>query len=285
MSLRDIIFFDKDSTLGEFGLGRCGLYTGVKDFLQVQHDKNRELYVATSANEGGRIHIKNIEGLINGYFGKDRIGIGSELYILPDGTFRKVNEDFTPRISFLSKEQETIVMDSIKHISDRLFKLNDGFEKELLQEGINNFFEYWHGLIHKTTKEQFDESTRYQNPNVENGWHTKDLYLAKRLISPANYSKLRSVMVGDHSDETTVASDPETPLIIISYKVRKGNWNYVSSMIDRLFSDPKEKPCKVYDDLFASSKVNGDERVYSLEGLNFKLNIGKRGNTRWIYCD
>ncbi len=283
----DIIFLDKDHTLGEFDLDGCGLYPNVKFFLEEQIEKKRQLYVTTSAYEEGRVHLKDIEYLLSGYFGKDKIGVGDSLYVSPDGTLKKIIDDYAERMSFLPRDEQSRKMEEISSVSDRLFELlNDSLEKEALQKQINDFFKHWNGLIHRESKEEFVGSTRYKNPNInEYSNHIKDLYLAKRLISPVDYLNLRTVMVGDMGDDSTVNSDPETPLVIISDKVRNGDWKYVSFMIDRLFNDSKEKPFKVYDCIFNSLREvdSKGHRLYDLYGLKFNLKK-LPNNARLIHC-
>lgn len=71
-----------------------------------------------------------------------------------------------------------------------------------------------------------DFSQAYENPYCPG--HTKDLHLAKMLISPGTHERLSCVMIGDHGDALgTTASAPEIPLVVISDRVRNGEWQLV----------------------------------------------------------
>ncbi len=283
----DIIFFDKDSTLGEFESFRdnVGLYPNVPTFLEAQRETGRRLYVATTAGDGGRAHLADIDSLFEGYFGRQQIDAGNVvLYVREDGVIRGIRDDYDTRISFESEERrEALDAESLER-SDRLRELPFGSdEKKALQTEIQAWFHHWHQLLHNETRKPFDDSNIYQNPNIDSGSFIKDLHLARRLISPTGYEQLRTVMVGDHGDRGSPASDPETPLIIISGNTRAGDWQPVSRMLDELFSDASMPTWQVYERMFAQSTPSDEKRTLSLGGVEFSFEKGEQSERR-IYC-
>jgi len=283
----DIVFFDKDSTLGKFHDGASGLYPNVDNFLDSQRKLGRKLYVATTAGEGGRQHLVNVADKLDGYFGSEQINVSirQAFYFLPDGTIRNILDDYMRRKEFESPQRQKELDDGSYERGDRLFALPYGSEeREQLQKVINDFFAHWGQYLHKETREPLDDSIVYQNPHLNGGAHSKDLHLARRLIVPIGYEQLRTVMVGDYGDRTTVSSDPETPLIIISNDVRKGNWQMVSVMLDRMFSNGS-MPWQVYEEMFKGSTPREDEKYhsFSLNGIEFLLEKGDHSERR-VYC-
>lgn len=290
--MTDIIFLDKDKTLGCFYAGEKGLYPNVIDFLDLQKQKERKLYITTTANDEGRKHLADISDKLDGYFGSQQIDSSYLLYILPDGRIRNVYDDYIERKEFESKRKRKKLDDEAGARAERLNTLPfNSEERATLQKEINTFFDYWGQLLHKETREPFDEYKRFTNPY---GKFSKDLYLARRLIAPHDYESLRTVMVGDLGDDTTVLSDPQTPLIVISNNVREGNWQIVAKMLDKLFSDDNLMPWEVYDHLFNESTKNqpskrsnfrddGETRSLSLNGIKIALRKGSR-DERIIYC-
>src|SRR3989338_625156 len=297
MKTKDVLFFDKDHTLGEFSKIDKGLYPRVIDFLNNQFEKGIGLYIATDAGEAGRKHLEKIDFLLDGYFGREKIGSErGTLYVLPDGNIRRLYDDYCSRCSLLPEKKQSRLNDLLYKLADMKddFSLSIDKRKEI-ERRLEKFWKKCGRLVHSATKEPFDDSTIYVNPNAEAcgcAAFSKDIYLAKRLIDPVNYSDLRSVMVGDFGDEGVSLSDPETPLIVISNGVRSGEWHYISSMVDRLFSSQDEKPWQVYDRIFAGSSIVGNnERSCSLDGLKFRLKnrmeilSGRDSLARLVYCE
>lgn len=283
----DIVFFDKDSTLGEFDERACGLYPNVDNFLDSQKELGRRLYVATTAGEGGKQHLVDIVDKLDGYFGSEQINVSRRqaFYFLPDGTIRNVLDDYMKRKEFESPQRQKELDKESWERGDRLFALPYGSEeREQLQKVINDFFAHWGQYLHKETREPLDDSIVYQNPHLDGGAHSKDLHLARRLIVPIGYEQLRTVMVGDYGDRSSVSSDPETPLIVISNDVRKGNWQLVATMLNKMFSNGS-MPWQVYEEMFAQSpkKEDGKSNYFSLDGINFVLERGDRSE-RIVYC-
>lgn len=283
--MQDIIFLDKDGTLGEFSSGAPGLFPNVRAFLENQKQKQRYLYVTTIANHKSRSHLVDIEDLLSGYFGGDTIGVdGSGLYVLPDGQIRRIDEDYLKRREFESEDRQQALWAEADERSNRLDSLRYGTnERRILEQEINDFFDYWTELFHKETRELFDRSTTYQNPYMSGGLPHKDLFLARRLISPTDYTGLRTVMVGDGGDIRVVGCDPETPLIVISNEVREGNWSLVSNILDHLFSDQSKKPFVMYDSLFAQGANSGEKVALTISGSEYSLENSRRGE-RIVHC-
>ena len=283
----DVVFFDKDSTLGEFYDGACGLYPNVRDFLESQRQLERKLYVATAAGEGGRQHLVDVADKFEGYFGSEQINVSRKeaFYFLPDGTIRNILDDYQRREEFESEERQKELDDESKNRGDFLSALPWGSEeREALQKVVNDFFAHWGQYLHKETRKPLDDSIVYQNPHLEGGTHCKDLYLARRLIAPVGYEDLRTVMVGDYGARTSPSSDPQTPVIIISKDVRKGNWQLVAAMLNQMFSNGS-MPWQVYEEMFAQStpREDGKSNSFSLDGIEFVLERGDYSERR-VYC-
>ncbi|MBI5002225.1 hypothetical protein HZC31_02475 [Candidatus Woesearchaeota archaeon] len=274
----DILFLDKDETLGNWREEWLGLYPGVSDFLKNQKEKGRRLYIATTALNHREECLASVNTLLDGYFGRESIGEKrGELYVLPDGTFRKVDDDYQARIAFLSDEETSTGRHRAQERSARIEELLETgqdqseeyqrLQQERRQETIHLF-----SVVHKQTREPFDETTRYVNPHTKTPVsHGKDLYLARRLIAPVGYETLRTVMVGDYGDETTVTSDPETPLIVVSRSVRAGDWDLVSRLTDTLFSDKAHFPWEVFDALYGQAEPQKDEKTIQIQGVSYKM--------------
>jgi hypothetical protein len=278
-----IVFLDKDGTLGNFRPGSKGLFPKTVEFLRRQKRKERKLFAVTDANATGAAHLAGLP--LDGYFGREKAASSKkEMYITPDGKIRNIHDDYLMRKALETEEEEKrLDQEALEH-RDRMFAIRrDTAEKRRLQEEINRFFDYWGELLHKETKEPFDEATQYRNPN--GGWFPKDLYLVKRRISPQGYDKINAVMVGDGADTGTVISDPETPLIVISGRVASGEWHLVESALDLLFSDDGSQTWENFEALFSYSRPGGEEAkfVLSLNGVEYAIEKGKYGE-RIIHC-
>ena len=278
----DVIFLDKEETLGSYFNAAFKLYSGVREFLEVQSGRNRKKCVATTAvGDRWKSHLAPIEELLDGYFGAKEINSAdNKFYLFPNMSPRNIRNDYVLRINIAPNRKE---LDGKYKL---MLKQRDWFsggdkEREELNAKIAQFFSYWHELVHKETGQPFDESSLYRNPHSDDGFY-KDLFLARRLVSPTNYRDLRTIMVGDHKDVSAASSDPETPLIVISDQVRLGQWGIVSTMLDKLFSDAIMKPWQVYD-VLGTGALHADSKTVSIDGLAF--NLERTGcNGRVIYC-
>lgn len=279
----DVLFLDKDGTLYD-DHNSHDLFPGVKRFLETQKAAARKLYIATGSNEESKIHLFDVESLLDGYLGREQLDSArATRYVSADGMVHLVKDDYEHREVFLSEPRKEKLEGMRRRRSARLDALPSGSEeRESLQNRINSHFDYWQKPLHNQTREPFDPTTRYEHPHNKPGF-LKDLHLARRLVAPQGYADLRTVMVGDPADKTTVSSDPETPLIIISNTVRQGNWGIVSCAIDYLFSSPELKPFQVYDAASESARQYGKRRVTELAGMNFPLERDIRGE-RFMYC-
>ena len=272
----DILFLDQDYTLGNFRGDQTGLYPHTAQFLEAEKDKGRKLYIATTAGASWRRHLASVDHLLSGYFGRELIDASlNVLYLLPDGTVRKLYDDFQSAFDFLTlEEQRTFNQEQQERIKkkDRHSNNEEYKEAETMQEEINSVCALmYERLLHKITKEPFDETSRYKNPHMEGSVFTKDIWLARRLIAPQDYASLRTVMVGDDGDKTSILSDPQTPLIIVSNKVQEGNWDLVSRLTDKLFSDPSQFPWQVYDELYAASQPVENKRQIVIDGIPYLM--------------
>lgn len=273
---KDILFLDKDNTLGDWACDES-FYPGAIAFLQQQKERERELYIATAAGEPGRVHLAEADHLLTDYFGREKINGGLRgLYCLPDGTFREISDDYKDRIWTMPKEESDRLLTEAERVCDRKESTRIASEKEDLQRQLDEFWRKCGECINIKTGEPFDESTRYQNPYLKSGSHTKDLYLARRLISPLKYQDLRTVMVGDWGDARSYCSDPLTPLVVVSNRVRSGEWNLVSTVVDLLFNNPEKMPWQRFDDLHAAETV-----VLQNENYKFQRN---EWSSRLVYC-
>ncbi|MBS3123806.1 hypothetical protein J4437_04180 [Candidatus Woesearchaeota archaeon] len=294
--MKDIIFLDKDGTLGRFepgqnGLSPNGLFPNVSSFLENQVKKEREFFITTIAGEDGKEHLKEVNHLLSGYFGYEKINSGyHNFYIRPDGNIKPVDKDYCFRIFLESEEKQRELEDQAQERGDRLSHLSLKSKERLrLQKEINEFYGHWHQLIQKETKEPYNCSLDYSNPYLPERvtGFCKDLFLARRLISPIAYGDLRTVMVGDYGDKTTPDSDPQTPLIIISEAVQKGAWSLVEVTLDKLFSDKVKKPYEIYDALYAAGNLSGRPdgkcRQFTLDSIQYEAQI-IGNNSRVLYC-
>src|SRR3989344_1072825 len=272
---KDILFLDKDSTLGDWVCGD-GLYPGAKEFLQHEREWGRELYIVTAAGEPGRVHLVEVDHLLTDYFGGGKIDASREgLYCFPDGTFRIISEDYRSRIWTLPDEERKQLFAEVEKLCDQNeFTISDA-EREYLQKQIDDFWKKWGDSININTGESFDETTRYQNPYI-NGAHMKDLHLARRLISPQDFQQLRTVMVGDRGDADIYSSDPSTPLVVVSKRVREGEWNLVSAIVDLLFDNPVRMMWEMFDGLHTAENV-------TLQNENYKFERNE-WSSRLVYC-
>jgi len=288
---RDILFLDKDNTLGDF-LDE-GLYSGSARFLEKQKGQGQELYIATTACAGGREHLTEVDHLLSGYLGEEDISTRDKpRYVLSNGVIREIYNDYHSRTDGLLKSRRDELYVEADKRADRLFALpHDSSEREALQQEINDFFDYWHGLIHKETGEPFDQSTKYQNPHIEKGSLSKDIHLARRIISPQDPDSLRCVMVGDPGDAMDWISDPQTPIVVVSERVRSGDWSLVSRVLDRMYAK-HVVPAQVYDAIFEEARITDDQmsfrREVKLEGhvyiLENKTRTRRELPTRIICC-
>ncbi len=241
-----------------------------------ERERGRELYITTTAGEPGRVHLAEVDHLLSDYFGREKIDAGKRsLYCLPNGTFRVISDDYKDRIWTLPKEESDHLLAKANKFCDLKAATRVDSEREGLQQQIDDFWKKWGVRINIKTSEAFDESTRYQNPHIE-GYHSKDLYLAQRLISPKEYQDLRTVMVGDGGDADSYCSDPFTPLVVVSGRVRKGEWNLVSTVVDLLFDNPERMPRERFDELHTGETV-------SLQKEDYKFEVNE-WNSRLIYC-
>jgi hypothetical protein len=292
---RDVTLFDVDSTLGDFSPGKIGLYPGVVNFLRLQAEKRR-LYTASNSGDGGSKRIGEARQFFEACFGSNEVNSSKIHYIREDGMPRLMANDYIMRFDVQTEEIQALVKEN-ERLGDLLLT-DEHFmvESEAANELRRKYAELSQCLdvyVHKLTGELFDESTVYQNPNIRGSF--KDLLLAKRIVSPQSYQELRTVMVGDYGDISTVFSDPETPLIVVNNTQRQGDWNPVTVMLDLLYAR-EEKPFQVFDEMYNNSvtitqddnlDINGDlvkildNKSFSSQGMNFVLAKSDR-ETRYV---
>ncbi len=283
----DILFFDKDRTIGEFGVHGKGIYTGVAEFLHQQRRLDKEIYVATGAPRDELSDLAELGIDETHYLGKEDIFAHCSplRYYTPSGELRVVAEDYCSRAIFTGGRR-------IESLSQELYekrkKALDAEEIMAVEAEIHSFNAYWGTLVHRKTEQPLDCSTTYKNPYLGVS-KIKDLYLARLLAAQSMGGKtLRAVMIGDQreKDKENIASDPETPLIVISDRTRGGEWRDVGMIANMLFSQ-QTQPWEVFESMF--SKGNADHqknspenrRIVNLEGMAFTLEKGNK-NTRYI---
>jgi hypothetical protein len=257
----DVLFLDKDNTLGRWNCASPGLFNGARDFLESQKSLGRKLYVATTGTRSSVKDIPEIASLLERYLAREDLDMKERgrLYVLPDGTMRNIYEDYVPREDFETTEVREALDQESKERADRLRKLPlDSSERAALQKEINSFFDYWGEFLHKETRVPFDPTTEYKNPYVPCLY--KDLHLARRLISPLNYAEQRTLMVGDNGDASGHISDPETPLVVVSDRVRAGEWSLVTIVVNHLFSDVERTPWQRFDELYRGGRDAQEDR-------------------------
>lgn len=91
---------------------------------------------------------------------------------------------------------------------------------------------------------------------------------------------LRIVHVGNHGDTDFASTYSKMPLVVISNRVKLGEWGLVEKVLDLLFYDENIKPWEAYDNLTDKNKDKGkiyiDESEYAFD---------RRNNTaRILYC-
>ena len=253
-------------------LSRCCCFSST-----AERERERELYIATAAGESGRVHLAEGDHLLTDYFGSEKINTSlKELYCLPDGIFRVISEDYKDRIWTLPQEESARLLAEAKQLCDQKAAARDHSLRDHWQNKIEAFWKEWGTMINIKTGEPFDETTRYQNPYLGEGYHMKDLHLARRLISPLEYNQLRTVMVGDREDAFSYCSDPLTPLVVVSNRVRKGEWNLVSTVVDFFFDNQAKMPWQCFDELHTAETV-----VLQNENYKFQRN---EWSSRLVYC-
>ncbi len=255
---RNIIFLDKDGTLGEFQQGDCGLYPGAKGFLETEKAKGRELYIATTAGDPGRQHLEEVICFLDGYFGQDQLRSSKGFYFKQGNCVVPIGSDYETRIELLPEDERERTFAHADSLCNKHDKAKEE-EKQGIRKELDSFWSYWRALVHRETKEPFDESRRYKNPNVK-GIPMKDLYLARLLISPDESRQLRTVMVGDGSD--AVVTDPEIPLIVVQRNWPE-EWGAISSLLETFFGDRERQPWQVYDTIFKEGNrtKSSDEKL------------------------
>lgn len=255
--MNDVTFFDVDMTLGNWDRG-TGLFPGVVEFLKLQAEKRR-LYTASNSNDGGNERISKARQFFEACLGINEIDSSKFHYIREDGMPRLRELDYFERRKVQIEEiqeleREKNILDDLL-LTDEYWQVESEAANELRRKAseLNTYLDVY---VHKETLEQFDDSTRYQNPHNKPGFY-KDLLLAKRIASPKAYKDLKTVMVGDDGDVLAAFSDPETPLIMINNTQRQGDWNPVSVMLDLLYRS-KEKPFQMFDEMYNTSVVAKD---------------------------
>lgn len=245
------------------------------------------------------------------YFGQEQIDSSrEELYICSEGTIRPILSDYQRRGFFQEKrrawnaeqqEHDMKMTDLEREYQEarrkikgldipiaekrkRLALIRTDYEdkKARLLEELNRSEGYWGQRLHKETREPFDESTRYRNPN-DHSTFLKDLHLVRRLILPGNPMDLDPVMVGDAEDIDTVRSDPETPLIIISNRVQSGEWLLVETVLDTLFSDDATRAWENFEALYAAARIEARIRTIAIDGITYIIKKGDYGE-RVVVC-
>src|SRR3989338_6902589 len=189
-----IIFLDQDSTLADFDDEKTGLYPKVVPFLEREKGKERKLYIVTTGKEGGG-ELGSVNFLLDGYLGRESIALQQEnLFILPDGTVRTVDNDYQIRFDCFSEDKQRIYNKELDAIVVERDECEPGSEQSLqLQQKLEQKCKFLRDLVHKKTGEMFDERTLYMNPHLKISGYAKDLYLARRLIAPVGYETLRTV--------------------------------------------------------------------------------------------
>lgn len=227
--MRDIVLLDKDRTLGDW----------------TEYAKSKGLY-------------KSVRKFLELQKAKER-----ELYVATTGgqeCKEELNEVLHLLHGFLSLELLCIEMNP-------MYITPQGLVRRFYDDFVKNDEKKW---VHKGTGIPFDESTEYRNPRLNpNISLSKDLLLARRIIDPVNYENLRCVLVGDSGDIRYAASDPYTPIVVISERQRKGDWTSVTVALDFLFSQ-KETPWEMFDKL---KSQNPEVRIH---GKQYELKTDSR---------
>ncbi|MBS3147306.1 hypothetical protein J4219_00305 [Candidatus Woesearchaeota archaeon] len=282
---QDILFLDKDCTLGEFYQGGCGLYLGAFEFLEEQKDKGRKLIVATHAGEKGRVHLDGVKHLLSGYMGKEQLTSSNGFYIRPDKTVHKINDDFAKRSDLMNDDERKKAYAELSQFADAAqdYKKPQS-ERDAARKKQYEISDFLNVYLNRLTREPFNEGSRYVNPYSGRGNGAKDLVIARRLIDPINYADLRTVLVGDDSDrEGTAPTDIETPLIQVTQSKFPKGWKPISATIDTLFSS-EEKPSEVFDQLFRSGKrMKNGVRLVSIGKFKMDFERGTYGSRLAIW--
>lgn len=136
--------------------------------------------------------------------------------------------------------------------------------------------------VHRVNGSVLSWDLRYRNPNLDGGSFQKDLYIARLLIAQKVQEDLSCVMVGDSLDALFGDSDPSTPVIAVSQRVRQGDWSLVERPLEVLFKGP-EKPHEIYDTLFRSVG-GGTVRQVTIQGQTYDFTRESENSGRVIKC-
>lgn len=127
-----------------------------------------------------------------------------------------------------------------------------------------------------------DRSRDYENPYCSG--HTKDLHIARLMINPDAPKSLPCVMIGDHVDaQGTTASAPEIPLVVISDRVRAGEWHLVANALGVLFST-QSMPHEVYDQMLWNALQEGSHKSFQIGEERYQLEYKQEFQERLIFC-
>lgn len=285
--MTDILFLDQDDTLGVFNHKSqfyCGFYPGAIDFVAGQASL-RDVYITTRSREKDRVVVRDIEKYLSGYFGKDSIGVFREesfgpafRYVRSDGVVRFVEDDYHERRD-ADPELDRRIIDEQWSLPRSPFPgETEPIEVAEKRAAVHRLAMYGRELIHKETGKPFDESTKYVNTNK----FLKNLRLAKELISD-DPDSLNAVLVGDvgappfgTGDLNAPLSDPSVPVVLMTERMRKGDWHPVEVMLDHLY---KGNTAEMYDSF---GLVGDGRKSVRVQGLEFRLEVEK--GVRRVYC-
>ncbi|MFA6090127.1 MAG: hypothetical protein WC755_09800 [Candidatus Woesearchaeota archaeon] len=257
LSENECLILDRHGTLTDSDEPAQIIFEGVEVFLQEQLELRR-CVIATAAL-GTDIPPKLIQliGKQN-IFGTQKIGERRDIFYLQnDGQIKKLFDDYE--------------------------YVQTGSKRLLLRKKIRTPFDG------NTLQTPFDESALYINNASPNILHSKDIELLKRFLVGNSYAKLKTVLIGDsRHDVKTLASDPQTPGIIITDR-QWATRQRIRLLLNNIFN-PSQNPDAVFDSLYKSGEafqrknrklpfidIHKKSKLITLEDCKFEFMRGEEG--------
>lgn len=264
---KDVLFLDMDETLGYFRPGGSGIYPGVAQFLESQKSRDREMHVVTTASESQQHFLDPIASYLSGFWGREFSS--KPFYVRDDGLWAEcVRGDHRPEGGVLKQQY-------FKYLKER-FSLEEQYgvrsgtrERSLKKKNCPSHIRSYHAQIcveieslDEKLRSWYDVATgeKLIAKDVCSSPPRKNFPVIEQMVSRSVNSPIRSVMVGNLSDEWYLAVSSHIPLIMVAPSDVSGSnisWPSVSLGLDMLF-DPAGTPAENFDCLYHSTKASQD---------------------------
>ncbi len=197
-----------------------------------------------------------------------------EYYLYP-GAHDFVNCQRSKRELWIVTRAPEVALDRLGEVRELLQgsldsgKLDGRFQNYIKSDGTAGLaYKDFHKIngvwFHVETGKSADDTERYSNPFIPEGVPLvkKDISLARRIVGGYAHRDIRTVMVGDFHDAGGMRSDPETPLVVVSDRVRSGEWDLVETVLDTMYhQDPTLLPFTVYDGLWSAAQRTSEAEL------------------------